>query len=80
MNEQTRKLQDRFHQILRENMDDRRAYRPDLLLKACKEAGLIFKHDCQNCPKREEDDWGLVCVLTCAEPLKEIDIGQEITE
>lgn len=43
------------------------------ILSICQEAGLIFKHDCQSCPKREEDDYGLVCVITCAEPFKEIE-------
>ena len=44
------------------------------ILRACREAGLIFRHDCRNCPDREEDAWGLVCVVACGKPFEEIDI------
>ena len=45
------------------------------ILRECKKAGLIFNHDCENCPKREEDGYGLICVIRCSEPFEEIDIG-----
>ena len=42
--------------------------------KVCKDVGLIFRHDCKNCSKREEDGYGLICVLNCYEPLEGIGI------
>ncbi len=79
MNEQTEKLKVEMAWVIEELGYDKFGC-ADQILKACKEAGLVFKHDCENCPQREEDGYGLLCVLTCAEPFKEIDIEQEITE
>ena len=79
MNEQTKKLGDRFTRILY-LMD---TSNPDCgiqavsqLLSACKEAGLIFDRDCKNCPDWKEDKYGMVCIITCDKPFKEIDITQ----
>lgn len=44
------------------------------ILCECKEAGLMFRCNCKECPKRKEDDFGLLCILTCTELFEEMDI------
>lgn len=83
INEQTEKLEDSVYDIIfsnRHNIELGSHALTALVLKVCKEAGLIFKHDCQNCPKREEDDYGLLCVLTCTEPFEEIELPPHINK
>jgi len=42
-----------------------------LIKQICKEEGLKFiKSNCINCPEKKEDDWGLICMTYCLDPLQ----------